>query len=181
MTPVRSTRLPALAALLLLSACNDPAPTPADPTPAPLPAEPMTPPPAEPAPVAVSLEAQWEPLSSGEGDALRLATPDAPAIVHLFCAAGSERLLVNVPAFRAIASEDRMSLGAGTTVVALVADPAGDALRGGVSADGPLPSDLPAILGQAGGMSVSYGAQTSGPYPPVPADQAERFVLACRD
>ena len=72
----------------------------------------------------------WELLSSGEGTALRLARGDGAAI-HLFCPSLSGRLVVNVPGFDAIASEERLSLGSDGTVVALVADSGGDALRGG--------------------------------------------------
>ncbi|GGD44985.1 hypothetical protein [Aurantiacibacter arachoides] len=123
----------------------------------------------------------WELLSSGEGDGLAF-TPGAgeSAIVHVFCPAGGG-LTVNVKAFRPIGSEERMSLGSGATVVALVADVKGDALRGGVSATGPVPGELRSVLEGASGVSVSYGAQSAGPLPPVPMQTAQNFVMGCND
>ena len=119
----------------------------------------------------------WQSAASGEGSALFLAAGGGGRAVTLFCPAGSGELVVNVPAFAPIGSEERMSFGSGGTAVTLVADPAGDAGRGGVTGTGPLPSELGEIL--AGGIAVSYGAQTGGPHPPVPPALAEAFVEGC--
>ena len=96
-----------------------------------------------PAAVAAGKSLGWQLLSSGEGTALRLAGVSG---IHLFCPARSGKLVVNVAGFRPIASEERLSLGSGGVVVALVADSGGDALRGGVTAEGPVPAELAAIL-----------------------------------
>lgn len=123
---------------------------------------------------------EWETVASGEGDGLFFGvTEGEPARVHMFCPADGG-LLVNVNGFRPIGSEERMALGSGGTVVALVADPAGDANRGGVSGEGSVPADLPAILTGAEGVGVSYGAQTVA-LPPVPAAIARAFVTGCTD
>lgn len=122
----------------------------------------------------------WELQSSGEGVALVLAGADGGgARIRLFCTAGADRLLVNVPGFRAIASEERLSFGSGGEATALVADPRGDAQRGGVSGAGAVPDDLAALVG--GPVSASYGAQRSGPHPAPPANLARAFVAACSD
>lgn len=99
--------------------------------------------------------------------------------MRLFCPAGQNRLLVNVPAFRPIGSEERLSFGSGGAVAALVADPGGDRQRGGVSGTGAVPDELAALL--AGPISASYGAQTSGPHPSPPANLARAFVAACAE
>ena len=84
---------------------------------------------------------------------------------------------MNVPGFRPIGSEERLSFGNGGEVVALVADSRGDRRRGGVSGTGPAPDNLAALVG--GQISVNYGAQNSGPHRAPPAELAQSFVTAC--
>ncbi|HEX8381504.1 MAG TPA: hypothetical protein VF619_13265 [Allosphingosinicella sp.] len=138
--------------------------------------------PAAPSPAAkVDAESAapgWDLQSSGEGVALVLAGPDRAAI-RLFCPAGGKRLLVNVPGFRPVGSEERLSFGSGSEVAALVADSRGDRQRGGVSGTGAVPEDLAALVG--GSVSASYGAQSSGPHPAPPRALANAFVSACRE
>ena len=123
----------------------------------------------------------WEMLSSGEGDGLFFDIAEGdPGRLHLFCPSGGG-LLVNASALRPIGSEERMTFGSGAEVVVLVADPAGDELRGGVSAQGPVPGNLAALLTGAEGVGLNYGAQDIGPVPPVPQELAERFVMGCTD
>jgi uncharacterized membrane protein len=129
-------------------------------------------------PVPPASAARWHLQSSGDGTALVFPASGAAAI-RLFCPAGGRQLLVNLPAARPIGSEERLSVGSGGEVVALVADTKGDRLRGGVSGTGAVPANLPALI--AGPVSASYGNQVSGPHPAPPADLAERFVAACRD
>ena len=119
--------------------------------------------------------------SSGEGDGLFFGASEGEAArVHLFCPSAGG-LLVNVNAFRPVGSEERMTFGSGGEAVTLVADSAGDTLRGGVSGQGPVPGTLRALLTGAEGLAVSYGAQTSGLLPPVPAAIARNFVTGCTD
>lgn len=135
--------------------------------------------PAGPAEAAEKGEVQgWNLQSSGEGVALVLAGADGPA-VRLFCPAGGKRLVVNVPGFRAIGSEERLSFGSGGEVAALVADSRGDRQRGGVTGTGSVPDDLAALV--KGPLSASYGAQSSGPHPAPPAALSSGFVAACRE
>lgn len=118
--------------------------------------------------------AGWELLSSGKGTALRLAGASG---IYLFCPSRSGRLVVNIASFKPIGSEERLSLGSAGTVVALVADSGGDALRGGVTGEVPVPAELGTIL--AGPISASYGAQGVGPLsPPSEADRTA-FLSAC--
>ena len=120
----------------------------------------------------------WDLQSSGEGVALVLAGADRPAI-RLFCPTGGRRLLVNVPGFRPIGSEERLSFGSGGEAAALVADSRGDRQRGGVTGTGGVPEALAALVG--GAVSASYGAQRSGPHPAPPKALSSAFVAACRE
>jgi len=124
----------------------------------------------------------WDVAASGEGAALYLADKSGGGkrALTFFCPAGSGELVVNVPAFRPIGSEERMSFGAGATAVALVADSRGDRLRGGVSGKGPLPAELEQVLSGPAPISVSYGAQQAGPHAPPPAALVDNFLAGCR-
>lgn len=117
--------------------------------------------------------------SSGEGTALVIADSSGKAAIRLFCPAGAGTLLVNVPAFRPIGSEERLSFGQGGRAEALVADSSGDKARGGVTGEGPVPDNLVALL--SGRLSASYGAQSSGPHPQAPAALIDAFAGACSD
>ena len=123
--------------------------------------------------------ARWDLQSSGEGTALVLMSAAGGTDFRFFCPAGVNRLLVNVPDFRPIGSEERLSFGSGGEVAALVADPRGDRQRGGVSGTGDVPGNLAALV--AGPVSASYGAQTSGPHSAPPPDLSRAFVRACRE
>src|SRR5687768_2907165 len=129
--------------------------------------------PTAPAPT----EAGWDLQSSGEGVALAFVAPGGATTIRLFCPGGQNRLLVNVPAFKPIASEERLSFGSGGDAAALVADPRGDAQRGGVTGSGPLPDDIKRLV--AGAIAASYGAQTSGPHAAPPENLSRPFVTAC--
>ncbi len=121
--------------------------------------------------------ARWDLQSSGEGTALALLASEGRATIRLFCPSAQNRLLVNVPGFRPIGSEERLSFGSGGAVVALVADPSGDRQRGGVSGTGEVPDNLAALVG--GPLSASYGAQVSGPHPAPPRGLSRAFAAAC--
>lgn len=124
-------------------------------------------------------EARWDLQSSGEGVALALLSGADRTAIRLFCPAGGKRLLVNVPGFRPIGSEERLSFGGGGDSVALVADTGGDRQRGGVSGTGEVPAELAALVD--GPVSASYGAQRSGPHPAPPQALSKAFVSACSE
>jgi hypothetical protein len=91
---------------------------------------------AEPSPPAKAGQLSWALQSSGDGVALALQSGAGSTGMRLFCPAARDELLVNVPSFKPIGSEERLSFGSGGEVVALVADPGGDVQRGGVSGSG---------------------------------------------
>lgn len=128
-------------------------------------------------PLAASA-AQWELHRTAQESDLVLSPETGPALMRISCPSGSGRLVVNVPAFQPIGSEERMSLGSGGNVIALVADTNGDASLGGVTASGDVPEQLDALL--AGPISASYGSQTSGPHPAPSADLAAQQIDACK-
>jgi uncharacterized membrane protein len=130
-------------------------------------------------PAAGAVVHRWDLQSSGEGVALVLSRAGGGTEIRLFCPANANRLLVNVPGFRPIGSEERLSFGGGGNVTALVADTRGDRQRGGVSGTGAVPDDLAALV--SGPLSASYGAQRIGPLPAAPAQQRNAFVAACRE
>ncbi|HEX2794595.1 MAG TPA: hypothetical protein VHN58_09225 [Croceicoccus sp.] len=182
------TRHPAALALfatLALAACGAPAPDSDDPITPDAPSATLSPSPIASASTPAPIAGKWDMVSSGEGDGLFFAVVEGErAKVHLFCpngAAAGEALLVNVNAFKPVGSEERMSLGSGDTVLTLVADPSGDAQRGGVSGIGAFPSELRAILTGGAGVVVNYGNQNVGPFPAVPSEMANAFVGGCGD
>lgn len=117
----------------------------------------------------------WQLQADGE-PALVLTGTTGGAEIRIICRPGRQ-LIVNVPRFEPIGSEERLSFGQGSEVVALVADVRGDRSRGGVSGEGALPADLAVLL--SGRVSASYGAQTSGPHPAPPAPLVDAFAGAC--
>ncbi len=123
--------------------------------------------------------AHWDMQSSGEGVALVVADSAGNTLLRLLCPAGTGKLLVNVPGFRPIASEERLSFGQGGEAEAMAADVSGDSARGGVTGDGPVPKNLVALL--SGRVSARYGAQVSGPQPAPPANLVKAFAGACSD
>ena len=118
----------------------------------------------------------WDMQSSGEGVAL-VFPGSGEAAVRMFCPSRQDRILVNVPAFRPIGSEERLSFGSGGNAHALVADTRGDRQRGGVSGTGAVPGNLDALID--GPVSVTYGAQSSGPHPAPPRTITRAFAAAC--
>ena len=122
---------------------------------------------------------KWDLQSNEEGTALSLSAGSGATVMRLFCPARTGTLSVNVGSFKPIASEERLSFGGGGEVAALVADAQGDRARGGVSGSGAAPAELQRML--SGPVSASYGAQSSGPHPPPPADLAASLVRACAE
>ncbi len=120
---------------------------------------------------------RWSLQPTGQEAVLALLGTDRSAVVHLICPGGEDQLLVNVPGFRPIDSEERLSFGSDGHAAALVADPGGDAQRGGVTGAGKVPGNLAALVG--GRLSISYGAQSSGPHPAPPPALSRAFVAAC--
>jgi uncharacterized membrane protein len=133
----------------------------------------------KPASVDAASGLRWDLQSSGEGVSLAFGREPGAPVIRLFCPSGQNRLIVNVPTFKPIGSEERLTFGSGGEVIALVSNPRGDASRGGVSGSGPVPDDLKALI--AGPVEATYGAQHSGPHPAPPSETSRRFVTACFD
>ena len=131
---------------------------------------------AAPAAPVASAGQQWRFAATNDGAMLTLGGDASPAM-RLGCMAEAREMLINVPSFRPVGSEERMTFGAGGTAETFVADPGGDRARGGVSATGPVPDNLEQLL--SGGMSANYGSQNSGPHPPLTAAMLRKFVEAC--
>ncbi|CAN5117287.1 MAG: hypothetical protein M3448_09435 [Pseudomonadota bacterium] len=119
----------------------------------------------------------WDLQTGGAGATLVITGASGGAAIRLSCPAGEPKLVVNVPAFDPIGSEERLSFGQGGEVVALVADSRGDRERGGVTGEGAVPDGLATLL--SGPVSASYGAQLSGPHPVPPANLVNAFAAAC--
>ncbi|HEX8413712.1 MAG TPA: hypothetical protein VF637_07470 [Sphingomicrobium sp.] len=110
-------------------------------------------------PLAADRQARWS-LHEERGVAeLRLAR-GTTVLIRLICEPSARRLLVNIPAFQPIGSEERLSVGGGDPALALVADISGDTVRGGVTGSGPFSADM--FSGPE--ISASYGSQVSGPH-----------------
>ena len=133
---------------------------------------------ANPPPLAQAQKAGWDLQRNSDEAALTLNDDALRPVMRIICATGA-KLLVNVPAFRPIGSEERLSFGSGKGSLALVADTGGDKARGGVTGEGPIPDELKELI--IAPLSASYGPQSSGPHDP-PADSiAGPFLSACLD
>lgn len=97
--------------------------------------------------------------------------------MRIVCTSQPARLRVNVPSFRPIGSEDRLSVGFGANPVALVASRGG----GGVTAVGPLPANIAGRILRARTIQASYGRQVIGPFAPPRGEDAMTLANACEE
>jgi hypothetical protein len=88
----------------------------------------------------------WNLETNGQGALLTLHNAAASPALRLFCPAGRGELLVNIPSFRPVGSEERLSFGSGGDAAALVGDGRGDQQRGGVTGTGAVPGNLAALI-----------------------------------
>lgn len=160
-----------------IAACG-PAPDPGQPDTLPTPSGPPLAQQSAPRPVqpAGADPIQWETVVQGPATTLRLVESGATRL-QMTCVGGPARLVVNAPGFEAIGSEDRFSLGLGDRPVTLVADLRA---RPGVTAETPMPENLPEFLRDARRVSAHYGQQRVGPFAPPPPELVRAFVGACR-
>jgi hypothetical protein len=114
--------------------------------------------------------------SAAAGTALVHTADDGGEDLRVACRRNPAELWVSAPRLRRIGSEERLSLGAGDQVTALVADL--QAQGAGVEATGPVAPEFLAGLRAGGDIAVSYGSQTLSLSPPQAA-LAERFAAAC--
>lgn len=167
--------LPFLLAFVM-SACGAPS-EPGQPDTLPTPSGPPLAQQSAPQPVqpAAADPIQWETVVQGPATTLRLVESGATRL-QMTCIGRPARLIVNAPGFAAIGSEDRFSLGLGDRPVTLVADLRA---RSGVTAEMPMPDNLPALLREAKAISAYYGQQRVGPFAPPPPELARAFADAC--
>lgn len=111
------------------------------------------------------------------GAALTFIDGSGNPVVGFSCPPGTKTLLLNVAAFRPVASEERMTFGTGEHAVTLVAGGEGGVGRGGVTGEGGVPPNLAELLG--GPVSVNHGSQNSGPHSAPAPGLAKRFAAAC--
>ena len=118
---------------------------------------------------------RWESATGEGGTALRLVGQGGRLEMSMSCPSVPKRLVVSVPHFSPIGSEDRFSLALGEEPVTLVADPTRQP-QPGVTAEGAVPDNFAALLDDAGEIGALYGTQRSGPHPAPP--EALRKALA---
>jgi len=194
---------PALILTLGLSACDRPAPeqdagpaaapgvqvvapeVPAEPqaeAPPPPPATTPTPTPAAPAPSAppspppAAAAPRWDVSRTGDGATATLVDARGP-ILRITCTSSPARLRVNVPRFRPIAREERLSLALGNNAIALTAGRGG----GGVTAVGALPANIAGRILRARSIEARYGRQVVGPFTPPRGADAMTLANACEE
>lgn len=134
-------------------------------------ADPATP--AEPAAPASG----WTIDESGGAPMLVLSDAQGATAMTMRCSGDPAQFEVRVAGFTPIASEERLSLGLGETIVTMVADP-GD-MSGGVVATTHDPAAVVAPLRVGGEIVVSYGASNFGPVPTPGADEIEMLGRSC--
>lgn len=119
----------------------------------------------------------WESAAAGGGNAIRLISPDGTLLMSVNCLAGPARLVVNVPRFTPIGSEDRFAFAFDDDPITLVADPTRQ--TAGVTAEGPIPRGLAEVLERANSVTALYGTQQVGPHIPPPPELGRAFAEAC--
>ncbi len=99
-------------------------------------------------------------------------------VISLACFEGRE-MLVRVAQFSPVGSEERLSVGAGNTVLTLVASPDENNDPPTVKAVGKVNDDFLRAVTEGRKVAANYGAQDMGPLEGPPADMAARFAADC--
>lgn len=103
---------------------------------------------------------------------------DGAEVVSLTCFSGGE-MAVRVASFTPVGSEERLSVGAGSTVLTLVARHGANDDPQGVRGSGRVSDDFLRALTEGRKVGVNYGAQDLGPLEGPPDEAARRFAAAC--
>lgn len=157
---VTRTILATVATLLVPTGCDRPEVPPA---------ATATPVPAASSPAAGS-------VATADGTIIAFVDVAGAPTAALMC--GPAGLRIVVPGFRAIASEDRLSIGTEGEAFALVADLA---VPGpGVTASGPPDPDLLDRLARGEALFASYGQQAAGPLTAASPTELQDVISACR-
>ena len=126
---------------------------------------------------AVEKATRWESVTGERGTGLRLVGEGGKMAMSIFCPDGGTRLVVSVPSFKPIGSEDRFSLALGQEPVTLVADPTRQ--NSGVTAEGAVPDNFSELVDKAGRIGALYGAQQMDPHPAPPKALLEKLAKEC--
>jgi hypothetical protein len=126
---------------------------------------------------AVERTPRWESATGDGGTGLRLVGEAGVAEMTIFCPQARTRLVVSVPSFRPIGSEDRFSLALGREPVTLVADPTRQ--KSGVTAEGTVPDNFSRLLENADRFGAVYGNQQIGPHPAPPKALLDALAKEC--
>ena len=118
---------------------------------------------------------EWERGESGAG--LRLNNLDGTVRMSIACA--GSKLVVNVPSFTPIGSEDRFMLALGQNPVTLVADPTRQRPGTGVTAEGPAPRNLGGLLSSGPTVGALYGTQKIEADAPPSSKLANQLASGC--
>ncbi len=111
--------------------------------------------------------------------ALELGTPGQVPVLTLACARDPGELVVTLPGFTRVGSEERLTLGVGPEAHALVAQDV-EAAEPGVVGKGAIHlSLLDSLVAPGAVISASYGTQTLT-RPAPRGDTLHRFVDICR-
>jgi hypothetical protein len=110
--------------------------------------------------------------------AARLTEAGGDVLISIACLSKPARLVVTVPSFTPIGSEDRLSFGIGSEPVTLVADPTRQPQQG-VTGEGAVPGNFRDLLKEQKQISAVYGSQNSGPHPAPPEALSEALARAC--
>ena len=121
---------------------------------------------------------RWESATGAGGTALRLVGEGGRLEMSMSCASAPKRLIVSVPHFSPIGSEDRFSLALGQEPVTLVADPTRQP-QPGVTAEGAVPDNFAQLLERADRIGALYGTQRSGPHPAPPEPLRKALAEEC--
>jgi hypothetical protein len=159
------------AAVLLLSALalagceRESAPTPAD--------EPV----AAAAPRAAPKPGEWAfGMGRNSVEMVHLPTGKPESVdLRLVCAQG-DGVLVVLPKLKPVASEERLTIGAGGDAHVLVATRAPQ----GVQAEGPVTEGLLLAIESGAPIVVNHGAQEAGPFASPPQALRRAFADSCR-
>lgn len=124
-------------------------------------------------------DAAWNASVTNVGAGLVLSA-NGMELIRMACVRDSREMTVEVPSFRSIASEERLSFGLDDEPYGFVAQVTPPPPRG-MFATRPIEEAFLTDLEGAQQISAIYGSQPIGPFRAPDADQLEVFVGGCRE
>lgn len=120
----------------------------------------------------------WDGTVTNVGAGLVLRAAGAE-VLRMACIRESGEMTIDVPAFRSIGSEERLSFGFGDDSWVFVAEVTPPP-PSGVHAARPIDDDFLEAFSAAQEISAVYGSQRTGPHVPPDSAPLDLFVSACR-